>query len=683
MVETESTGRIRVLVRLALVWAALIVAKLVYLQICEHKEFVRIAQQQQQRQLEIQGPRGTIFDRTGQPLAKSLPVDSICVNPLRVPDYSVAAEILAKTLDLSAPELFQSIKTAAEKNRGFLWIKRRVTPEESTRLRSMNLDWIEFRTESRRFYPNGQLASHVVGSVDHLESGNSGLELFLDDDLTGKAGEVRMLTDVKQHAYASEVETQPLPGKDVVTTIDSRIQYVAERELTAAAVKSHAKSGSLVAMNPKTGEILAMANYPSFNPNDPVKPGESQAARNNVAITSPYEPGSVFKVVTLSAALETTHMGPETVVNCGHGILRLGSRVIHEAHGGYGGLTMAEVLAKSSNIGAIQFGLRVGPQNMYDYRLRLGFGKPTGVSLPSESGGRVRKLSRWGTTSLASMSMGHEVMVTAMQLAQLGAIVANGGLMIKPKLVIKKQRTGEPAEVEPEQRPVRVLRPQTAITMRQMMEGVVLHGTGKGRANLKGYTSGGKTGTAQIYDFATRTYTHHYNGSFLGFAPVANPAVVIIVTLNGTSGGSGYGGQVAAPVFREVATAALRILDVPKDLPEDVPPVEDEQTDTDDLSIAGLDPEAGPELESSVPTMLVQGPPALDQHFFATVAGTTVSSGPRVPDFSGKTMRDALEVASSTGLQIEVLGRGIARAQQPPPGAILPRGEKVRVQFTR
>src|SRR5579885_3681046 len=687
MYELESTRRVQVLARVALAWAAILILRLVHLQIISHAEFERLAQQQHEKPLKIEAPRGTIFDRNGIPLAKSLPVYSVCVNPRRIPDLGVAAQILAGVLDLDATTLYAKLKDAAERQSGFMWVKRRISLEESKRLRSMKLDWIEFRTESHRFYTNGQLASHVVGSVDFDQQGNSGLELSLNEELQGYPGEVTLLRDVKNNAYASEVESKPVPGKDITTTIDSRIQFVAERAIAQAAQNSHARSGSVVVMDPRTGEVLAMANYPTFDPNEPPGPKQPLSWRNNLAITSPYEPGSVFKVVTLSAALETTSMRQSTVVNCGNGVLRLGPRTTHEAHHGYGLLSMADVLARSSNIGAIQIGLRVGPENMYEYMRRLGFGSRTGIPLPSESSGVVRKLSRWGSTSLASMSMGHEVSVTAMQLAQLCSIIANGGLKIPPKLILKKQRPGEPPEVEPQLKPVRVLRPETAITMRQMMEGVVIlpYGTGHKTARLSGYTSGGKTGTAQIYDFATHQYTHHYNGSFIGFAPVTNPAIAIAVTLNGTSGTAGYGGQVAAPVFREVATAALRLRDVPKDLPDELPEEKHERVDMDDVAIAGLDPELAPELEFSVPPMLVQGPPtSLDQRLFAKAAvQSNPVDGPRVPDFQGKTVRDVIQTAAGAGMQVEVIGHGVARAQAPLPGAPLPPGEKVRVVFAR
>jgi cell division protein FtsI (penicillin-binding protein 3) len=674
------------LARIALAWAAVLVAQLIHLQVISHGDLARLAERQHEKPIKINAPRGTIYDRNGIPLAKSLPVDSVCVNPRRIPDAAVAAQMLAGVLDLDAVELYSRLQEAAERRSGFLWVKRRISPDESKRLRSLKLDWIEFRTESHRFYTNGSLASHVVGSVDYDEEGNSGLELSLNKELDGTPGEVRLMTDVQQNAYDSAVETKPVPGKDIVTTIDSRIQYAAERAIAAAAEQTHARSGSVIVMNPRNGEVLALANWPTFDPNESPGPGHPLRYRNNIAITTPYEPGSVFKVVTLSAALETTSMRPDTIVNCGNGVLRLGWRVIHEAHHGYGLLPMAEVLARSSNIGAIQIGLRVGPEKMYEYMRKLGFGSETGIPLPAESSGVVRRLERWGSTSLASMAMGHEVSVTAIQLAQLASIIANGGLRIAPKLILKKQRPGSEAETPQSPPPVRVLRPETAITMRQMMEGVVIlpHGTGK-RARLNGYTSGGKTGTAQIYDFAMRQYTHYYNGSFIGFAPVTNPTIAIAVTLNGTSGSAGYGGLAAAPVFHDVAAAALRILDVPKDLPDELPEPKPERVDMNDLSIAGLDPDFGAELESSVPQTLVQGPPTpLDQRLLtdAAVQGQRVQGQP-APDFLGKTVRDAIQTAAGAGVQIELVGHGIARAQTPPAGAVLPPGERVRVVFAR
>jgi cell division protein FtsI (penicillin-binding protein 3) len=683
MLETESIPRLRWLVRLMLVWAAIIIARLVYLQVIQHEEYQRQAQIQHEKQIEVPAPRGAIFDRNGQALAKSIPVDSVCVNPLRVPDLAVASEILSKVLDLDGNELLGKMRLAVDAQRGFLWVKRRITPEESNRIRSLNLDWIEFRQESRRFYPDGQLAAHVIGSVDFAEKGNAGIEQSLDDDLAGRSGEETIVSDVKQRAFAAEIANEAQPGRDVVLSIDSRIQYVAEKELAAAAEKAHASTGAVVVMNPRNGEILALASWPTFDPNQLPKPGESLAFRNNVAVTTPYEPGSVFKVVTLSAALETTNLTPASVINCNNGVLHLPGRVVHEAHHGYGLLSMADVLAKSSNIGAIQIATRMGQQNLFDYVKRFGFGKETGIPLPSESSGLFKPLRKWGVTTYASVAMGHEISVTALQLARTCSVIANGGMLVRPKLIVKRQRAGEPTEPEPDDPPKRILTPETAITMRQMMEGVVLHGTGKA-ARLRGYTVGGKTGTAQIYDFAGHSYTHKYNGSFMGFAPLQNPAIAMVVTLNGTNGTSGYGGAVAAPVFHEIATAALRFLYVPRDLPDDLPAEKDDgPNDTYDLSIAGLDPSDGSELLSSVPP-LVQGPPAMagpDQRTFLPASNQLV--GPKVPDFTGMTMREVVQEAAAGGLQLEMVGRGIARAQLPPAGSMLPRGEKVRVAFGR
>ena len=458
-------------------------------------------------------------------------------------------------------------------------------------MRSLHLEWIEFQTESQRHYPNGTLAAHVLGSVDHEEKGNAGIEKSLDPELRGHAGEERMLTDVKRRGIDSQLSAQPRAGGALTLTIDSRIQFVAERELAKGVEEKHARSGSIIVMNPYNGEILALANYPTFDPNEPPKPGEDPSRRFDLAVSVPFEPGSVFKVITLSAALETTDLTPDSLINCHNGVLRLPGRVIHEAHNGFGVLAMHEVLERSSNIGAIQIGFRVGARNMYDYVRRFGFGESSAIGLPAESSGLFRKLNRWGKTSLASIAMGHEVSTTSIQLARACAAIANGGLLIKPKLILKHGDVPTPTDP-----PKRILQPETAITMRRMMEGVVIspHGTAHRNGRLAGYTSGGKTGTAQIFDVKAHRYTHEYNASFMGFAPVTNPAFIVVVTLNGTVGNAGMGGAAAAPVFKAVATEALRVLDVPKDLPENPEatpePEGSSPDDTYDLAIADLGP---------------------------------------------------------------------------------------------
>ena len=708
MPEDLSTQRLRWLLRLLLTWAAVIVGRLVWLQVIRHDDLLRLAQQQQQRTVEIQALRGAILDRSGQPLARSLPAESVCVNPQKIPDAQVAAEILSRTLDLDQAALFDKISSASLRKSGFLWVKRKVSADEAARLRTLKLDWVEFRPEARRFYPHGTLAAHVVGSMgmtgaqDTSERGTGGIEASFDDDLAGDPGLARVFTDVRQDPYDSVVARPPVPGANITLTIDLNLQYDAEKALERAIASSHAKTGSIVAMNPYTGDVLAMANYPTYDPNQPPGPGEPEGARSNLAIAAPFEPGSVFKVITLSAALETTNLTPDTIINCGNGVINLFGRVIHD-HNSYSALSMADVLAKSSNIGAIQIGLKVGDRQLYNYVRKFGFGQRTGIDLPGESAGMLRRVEQWEPSSIGSVAMGHEVGATSIQLAVAGAVIANGGLLVKPRIVLTRQKPGEPAERIAPQPPKRILEPETAIKMRQMMEGVVLHGTGRGYATLRGYTSGGKTGSAQIYDQKAHAYTHHYNASFLGFAPVPNPQIVIAVTLEGTSGGgAGYGGPVAGPVFREVAMPALRMLDVPKDLPDDLVRSARAPADANDLAIAGLGRAPDGDSMGSQVLTSVTPPPALgdspastgepteDRRPFLTPDSNpdlrSALVGPKTPDFRGMTLRAVLEESTAIGLQVEMLGTtetGLARDQEPPPGTILPPGTRVRVQFAR
>jgi cell division protein FtsI (penicillin-binding protein 3) len=720
MPETLSTRRLRWLLRLLLVWAGAVFCKLIWLQVFHHDELVKLAEQQQQKTVEIEAPRGTIFDRTGQPLAKTLPAESICINPLKIPDAGVAADLLSRILDLKRTPLFNRISLAKVRNSGFLWVKRKVSAEEAERVRSLHLDWVEFRPEMRRFYPHGELASHVLGSTgivdpdDVIEHGNGGIEMSFDEELSGRPGLAKVYNDVRQNAYDSVVSRAPEPGTNLTLTLDPNLQYEAEKSLAAAVAKSNAKTGSIVVLNPYTGDILAMANYPSYDPNG-AQNGEKETpgSRSNLAVATPFEPGSVFKVVTLAAALETTNLRPDTMINCGNGTINLFGRIIHD-HARYASLSMADVLAHSSNIGAINIGLKVGEKNLYDYVRKFGFGRKTGIELPGESGGMLRRLSQWEATSIGSVAMGHEVGATSIQLALAGAIVANGGMRVKPRLILARQKPGGVEERTVPEKPERVIQPQTAITMRQMMEGVVLNGTGK-QAILRGYTSGGKTGSAQIYDFKAKAYTHHYNASFLGFAPVSNPQIVIAVTLVGTSnGGAGYGGAVAAPVFRAVATSALRMLDVPKDLPDTSPRLtRNGKHDENDLAIAGLG-SAPLELAAAPVIDIAHAPPSVRSPSVSSVttppaSGASSASavdappgislgtspdrrpflsaqkgiGPKVPDLRGLTLRAVLEESAATGLPIDVQGDGMARAQDPPPGSILAPGSRVHVQLTR
>jgi cell division protein FtsI (penicillin-binding protein 3) len=671
--EIQGTRRVHLLARLGLIWAALIAARLLQLQIVQHPKYRALARDQQEKTVEVRAPRGAILDRMGQRLALSLPVVSVCVNPLRLPDATMSANILANILDLDAKELLSRFQLAQSTSRGFLWVKRRITPDQAKRLTDLNFEWVEMRTESVRFYPNKQLAAHVLGGVDFEENGNAGVELALNPELEGHPGERRVTVDPRKQSFHSETSSEAIPGGTLKLTIDSRIQFAAERELEKAIKEHGAKNGSVVVMDPRTGDILAIANYPTFDPNEPPTQAQGLTSRDDLAVTTPYEPGSVFKVVTLTAALETTKLRPETVVPCGSTVTIAG-RVIHD-HGHFGSLPMEDVLARSSNTGAINIGIRVGDAKMYEYMKRFGLGRATGITLPGESSGLVRPLRHWSKVSIGSVAMGHEVSVTTLQLAQICSVIASGGFLVRPRLVAN-------AVTEP---PQQVIRPETAITMRSMMEGVVIkpYGTGHRYAHIPGYTSAGKTGTAQTVDPKTGKYKSEYNASFMGFSPVTNPAVVVAVTLHGTHGEAGFGGPVSAPVFREVAAVALRILNVPKDLPDDSPDKDSpaqsgSKADENDLSIAVVSPSV-PQPLAGTDQAEQSADAAPDQRNFSLPAGQL--SGPTVPNFRGKSVRDVLQESAALGIPLEYIGSGVARTQIPPAGAFLPIGERVRVQF--
>jgi cell division protein FtsI (penicillin-binding protein 3) len=713
MREGQSNRRLHILLWVLLGWSGLVFARLVSLQVVHHDDLLRLAQQQQSHPREVPALRGSILDRSGQTLAKSMGAESVCVNPLRITDAGTAADMLSQVLNLDRESLYEKIEAARARHSGFLWVKRKILAEEAERLRSLKLEYVEFRPEIQRLYPHHTLAAHVVGTMgmidseDVVEHGTAGVEAYFEKDLAGRPGLTRVYTDVRQTSYDAVIARKPEPGANLTLTIDSNLQYEAEKMIEKAVHSSGAHSGSIVAMNPYTGEVLALANYPTYDPNDAPSSATAENARTNLAVMAPFEPGSVFKTVTLSAALETTHLHPDTMINCGNGVFNLFGRIIHDA-GRHGMLTVQEVYEKSSNIGAIQIGLKVGDRTMYDYVRKFGFGKKTGIELPGESSGVVRRVENWTKTSIGSVAMGHEISTTSIQLAVAGAAIANGGLLVKPRILLARQKPGEPEERFTFQPGHRILKPETAIQMRQFMEGVVLRGTGRNLANLKGYTSGGKTGTAQVYDFKARVYTHRYNASFLGFAPVPNPQIVIAVTMNNTSGGTaGYGGPVAAPVFRDLAMTALRILDVPKDLPDgDLrAAAKPEATDVNDLAIAGLGEPPVDEVDartddaariravsSNTPSPPVPADSAaratesdVDRRPFLQAA-SVVTTGPKVPSFRGMTLRQVLEESSANGWPMEVGGAvkiGLVRDQDPPAGAILPPGKRIRVQFAK
>lgn len=689
----KTTNRLFVLGGLAFLWVFAIFWRLVYLQVVEHKPLLGEARRQQYQRREIPAQRGALYDQAGRLLAKTLFLDSVFINPRQVPAPEVAAEILSEVLSLDRRQLLERIRKPlrcagchkpVESRPGFLWVKRRISPLERERIRSLrvHLKWIQTTAEPQRYYPNGVLASHVIGMMGDVEGalqGVLGVERGLERELAGRPGGLEVLRDVRERAIESRVVRPVEHGVNVTLTLDAGTQFVAERELRAAAQAYGAETGSLVVLKPGTGEILAMASFPAFDPNLAPQPGEPEYIRFNHAFSVPFEPGSVFKIVTVAAALDATELRPDSRIPCGNGRLNLYGRVIREAKHGFGVLPMAEVLVQSSNIGAIQVGMRVGERRLLEYVRRFGFGQRVGLPLPAESPGTVRELDRWGKTSIASVAMGHEISTTTLQLAQACAVIANGGLLVKPRLILRRQKPGGKPVTEPAEAPRRILQPETAILMRQMMEGVVLRGTGK-RARLDGYSSGGKTGTAQIFDPVSRRYTGRYNASFVGFAPVTNPVVVVAVTLNGVRA---YGGIVAAPVFRTVATEALLLMDVPKDLPEALPEPGREPLAADDLAIAEISTPPADLLATParVHVAAVAPLPAPPPAPAAAIDRPASAQGMRAPSFAGKTLRAVFEESLARGVPVEVVGTGIARAQNPPGGSPLAPGQRVRVEF--
>src|SRR5579875_1844761 len=534
----KSTDRLGITGLILFGWALILLLRLCDLQVFAHEKYVRAAEAQQDKYIPIEPVRGAILDRNGNYLAISSPSRIVAVNPSQIQNIGVAAALLARVLDLDAVKLEADLQAAAHSKRhhGFFIVEPRVCDEKAEELSAMKLNWVTVQDGSSRSYPDGQLAAHVIGNVNSENHGVAGVEKKFDKDLAGTKGLMRIKVDVKNRAYENEIVTAPRMGETIGLTIDSEIQHAAEDALKASVITNHAVHGSLVALDPRTGEILALANYPTYDLNERLHAGEAAHGREDLAVVAPFEPGSVFKVITLSAALETTNLRPESVINCGNGSITIFGRVVHD-HKSYSALSMQDVLAFSSNIGAIRIGMQVGNKNLYEYIRRFGFGRRTGIELPAEAPGLLRPLRRWQPTSIGSVPMGHEIGVTSVQLAQAASVIANGGFLVHPHLVAWKQAPGGPKEIMKYPAPARILKPETVMTMRMMMRRVVTEPGGTGhRIHVAGYAIAGKTGTAQIFDFTHHVYTHKYNASFLGFAPMNNPNILIIATVSGTTG---------------------------------------------------------------------------------------------------------------------------------------------------
>jgi cell division protein FtsI/penicillin-binding protein 2 len=665
-------------------WMLGISARLVYLQVSEHDKLVERAQRQQQDAVETSPQRGPLLDRQGRELARSIDTISVFIAPDEFDKKTEAQSVeaiectvnqLSSVLGLDQTDLLTRVVEARKSGRRFLWAARRVAPDQAHAVEALQLTGVHTRKEPKRFYPNGSLAANILGFVGLDGNGLAGIEQVYNEKIVGEPGKLFIERDSRGRAYES-TEVSGRPGQTIVLTVDQTIQYQAEAALTTAVSQSRAKAGTAIVLDPRTGEILALANTPTFDPND--IGAASPETRANWALQNIYEPGSTFKVVAFAAALEKGLAKPTDKIDCQMGSITVAKRLIHD-HLPFGTLTITEALAKSSNVAAIKLGLRVGDQTMHDYITRFGFGSRTGVELPGETAGIVHPLKRWQSSSIGSVAIGQEVGVTPLQMAAAFGALANDGVRVAPH-VIREIRNAAGATIyrpNPEQR--RVISTETAGALRGMLEDVTLNGTAK-RAQLDGYTAAGKTGTAQKIDPKTRTYSSSkYVASFVGFAPVNNPAVVIIVVID-EPGGAYHGGDVAAPVFRQIAEQVLPELGVMPDTdfkepteliarspqtPEEVSKARDEEVRQEQSR------------ESTMPRA------ARDSKGGEIVYAVATSKAILMPDLLGRSVRDVARACAQLGMQVEAHGEGRVIKQLPVAGTELKPGQVIYVDFGR
>jgi len=644
-------ARVRFLVVFLSLWAAVVLARLAELQLAHGGRYRARAQRQQERRIEISPQRGSIFDREGRPLAVSAEASSIYAIPDEVRHPAEAARALARHLGM-APE---AILARLTQKKGFVWLARKVDRAAAAGVRAEKIAGIHFVLETKRFYPKGSLAANVLGYVGTDDRGLGGLEHFYDGAIRGKPGEIIALTDARRSTYG-EAETQngklAEEGDSLFISLDSGIQFAAERELAAAVAEAQALSGVLVLLDPSDGEILAMASAPSFDPNEYGR--YSADTRRNRAIADAYEPGSSFKIVTGALALENSLVTLDETIDTGDGKIRVGNTVISEHDGKqYGALTLAGVFEHSSNVGIIRVGLRLGPQRLWQGATALGVGRATGVDLPGENAGIFRRPERWSALSNATISMGQEVSVTPLQLVRVAAAIANGGRLVRPRLVRRIVHPGGRVDVVVPAPPDRILSEATARTVRELLVGAVRRGTGR-KATIPGFVVAGKTGTAQKAGVGGYQ-PGKYVSSFVGFAPSENPKIVGLVLIEEPRGRY-YGGDIAAPVFSRVVSQALGILRV---APEDqrLPETLLASSSNDRIQYpAGVVPVS---VRSTV-----EVPPPL---FAGPEPPTVASDG--APSALGLSARQALALFARRGLLARIEGSGFVVAQQPLPGA--------------
>jgi len=502
------------------------------------------------RVIEVPAHRGMITDRNGEPLAVSTPVESVWASPSDVDVSPKQAKQLARIIGLSDAEIKARL---FDDSRDFVYLKRQLPPEQAQQVAQLGIPGVSMRREYRRYYPGGEVTSHLLGFTDVDDNGREGVELSLQSRLGGKAGSQQVIKDRRGHIVEDVASLRaPKEGSDVALSIDSKIQFLAFREIKQTVEQHHAKAGSIVVLDARSGEVLALANWPTYNPNNRSKP--ALGLMRNRAVTDLFEPGSTMKPFTVAAVLESGKFKPTTIINTENGVFSIGGRKIHDTHPEHS-LTVSQVIQKSSNVGAAKMALSLPPQTFWHSLSDSGFGSPTGSDFPGEATGKLRDFKTWRPIEQATMSYGNGISVNLLQLARAYTAFANDG-ELKPITLLKQEIPAIGVKVYSE---------NTARAVRDMLELVVLPGGTAPLAQVAGYRVAGKTGTA--HKLLNGKYVNSYVASFVGMAPASNPRLIVAVMVDEPGGDAYYGGLVAAPAFSNVMSAALRVLDVPYDAP--------------------------------------------------------------------------------------------------------------------
>jgi cell division protein FtsI (penicillin-binding protein 3) len=624
-------------------WALVIVFRLMQIQLVRHDHYVARAQKQQESTLALHPVRGSILDARGRVLAESIAAESIYADPQAVTDRRAAAKALAGIhgIGLTAREIEAKLRG----ENSFAWVARQLPLEVTAEARKLKLPGIYFLEAHRRSYPRATLASNVIGYVGLDGDGLAGIEHSFDEQVRGTPGKVTLLRDARRGVYlvGGDGANRPRDGHHVVLTIDSVVQFIAERALQQAMTQYRAAGGSVLVMDPNDGAILAMASAPTFDPNR-FREFPAVAWRNR-NIQDLYEPGSTFKVVTAAAGLEEHLVTPSQIIDCGNGSVTIGNITISEHDGHrYSLLSFEDVIVNSSNVGTVRVGMALGQQRFYRWIRRFGFGERAGLPLPGEASGLLRGTEKWTQVSPASISIGQEIGVTPLQITRAVAAVATGGVMVEPRIVQRViDDEGKTVYEPPRHAPKRVMSEKTAAVLNEILKAVVKRGTGE-RAALAEHVVAGKTGTAQKAGRGGYSADRHV-GSFAGYAPADQPRLAILVVIDEPRG-EYYGGAVAAPVFREVAEATLRYL--------------------------GVAP--------SIPSRTI----GIDRPLLAAFSQSTAPAGPAtaVPDLRGLDARAAIARAVASGLTVRAIGSGVVTSQNPEPGGALPPHRQLTLTFS-